>query len=156
MGRILTLWAGFLGLGYFAGLEALVRPEVALAGKFALVLGLLIGAVIGVAALFCFLAIWILDRFGPLWTYRFPRWKVAWHLLRSQNSAEPLRHRFFRSLGETPPTSRVLLTLGIVTGTTLILSQMSPSTGNPMSLLTELKAQPMDSQIFIRYLFSQL
>jgi ABC-type lipoprotein release transport system permease subunit len=156
MGRLLTLWIGLLVLGFFTSLEALVRPEVALAGKFALFLTLIIAAVIGVAALFCFISIWFLDGMGPHWTYKSPRWKVAWHLLRTQSSAEPAHMRFSRGLTRIPNNRKVLVTLLIIAGTTFGLQQLNPSTPNPMAGLVEVAPRPWVPGFVAMALFSAL
>ena len=156
MGRLLTLWLGLLVLGFFASLETMVRPEVALAGKFALFLGLVIAAVIGVAALFCFLSIWILDGFGPHWTFNSPRWKVAWHLLRTQKTAEPAHLRFLRGLHQKPSFKQIISILLIMTLVPLLLHQLSPSTPNPMRALIDLNPKPWIPRFASMALFSTL
>ncbi len=74
-----------------------------------------------------------------------PRFKVAWHLLRSQKVEETLRTRWIRwssRFGQMPRHSRMVSVLVISFCGALVFQVLSPLTRNPVASLTEVVPTP--------------
>ncbi|MBR59252.1 MAG: hypothetical protein CMH54_14700 [Myxococcales bacterium] len=97
-----------------------------------------IGSLLGWQLVFCFD---LFRRMRP----PGPRFKVAWHLLRSQKVEETLRARWVRwaeGFGQMPRHGRMFGVLVISFSGAMLFELLSPLTGNPMASFTEVVPTP--------------
>ena len=91
---IFLLWVLIFAGGCSSLLLGLSRPEIRMVAGAGTGLSLIIVGVIIFAGLVCFGVIWLIDRFGVGLMDRSSRFRVAWHLLRSQRDTMAWQGRF--------------------------------------------------------------